>query len=58
MALTIKLIDLDQACDILADCTINNTIDTGGMLAHEIDHPTIGTAITVQYECDVLLITG
>ncbi len=51
-------ITVEQLADILAAANIINTIDHSGMLAHEINHPTIGNAITVQGANDALLIRG
>jgi hypothetical protein len=58
MTQTIKAIDINQLADILTNSTIENTIDDGGMLAHEISHPSIGKATTVQVDSKALLILG
>ena len=54
----IEVIDLNQLADILAAATIASTINTPGMLVHEINHPTIGKATTAQAGNDALLIRG
>lgn len=52
----LETINLDQLSEILTAATITGTIDHDGMLAHVIDHPTIGKATTVQGNAGALLI--
>lgn len=53
-----EVISLNQLANILVDATILSTIDRPGLLAHEITHPTVGKAMTVQVDSEVLLIRG
>lgn len=51
-----KQLDLQQLSNILSEATITITQDHAGMLIHTINHPTIGTAITIQADAGALLI--
>ena len=50
-------ITLSYLSDILEQSTIVETISTGGLLSHTINHPTLGECQTVQAEDSCLLIT-
>ncbi|QPK64013.1 hypothetical protein IVG45_03275 [Methylomonas sp. LL1] len=51
-------ITIDQLADILLAATIISTTNHAGMLAHEINHPTIGKAATIQGDNGAFLIRG
>lgn len=44
----IETINHAELCEILAAAIITNTANHAGMLTHSIEHPTIGTATTIQ----------
>ena len=50
-------ITLEVLTDTLAGSTILETINTGGIVSHTIDHPTLGKCLTVQADDSFLLIT-
>lgn len=52
----IQKITLPQLADILEPSAITDTTNHAGMLIHSINHPTIGTATTVQGNDDGALL--
>jgi hypothetical protein len=50
-------ITLEVLTDTLTASTILETTDTGGMISHTIQHPTIGKCQTIQSGMECLLIT-
>jgi hypothetical protein len=54
-----KTISLDQLTDILELASIVETVNTFGLIAHFVDHPTFGLCHTVQSgECCLLITCG
>ena len=50
-------ISLSYLSDILEQSTIVETISTGGLLSHTINHPALGNCQTVQADSSYLLFT-
>ena len=51
-------ITLEVLTDTLSGSTILETINSGGIISHTIDHPTLGKCQTVQSDSNCLLITS
>jgi hypothetical protein len=49
-------VDENQLADILSEATIISTENHAGMLIHNISHPTLGNATTIQGSDGGLLI--
>jgi hypothetical protein len=54
--MNVKQISINYLTEMLAVSKIVDTINTGGLLSHTIQHPTLGNLITVQGSGDDCLL--
>ncbi|PPK75601.1 hypothetical protein B0F87_10567 [Methylobacter tundripaludum] len=53
---SVQKLNLQELADILGASNIMSTVNHAGILIHIIDHPTNGTAATIQSACDGALL--